>query len=127
VASLLVDTDVTVDFLRGMPSSVAFFEAHLAEIGFSVITHSELFAGARSVAERTELSQFLSQFEIFSVTGPIARTAGELKYTEYQKRGIGLADCLIAATAIAAKRTVVSLNKKHFTGLVDLLVPYKKR
>ena len=114
MVKFLVDTDVTVDFLRGVEASVSFFETHVSEIGFSTITHSELFAGARSVSERAELGQFLSQFETFSVTASIARGAGELKYKESHKRGIGLADCLIAVTAIEAKRTLVSLKKKTF-------------
>ncbi|MFN5219653.1 MAG: hypothetical protein ACK5FE_01870 [Cyanobacteriota bacterium] len=40
--------------------------------------------------------------------------------------GTGLADALIAASAEAAGATLVTLNRRHFPMLADVLVPYAK-
>jgi hypothetical protein len=45
--SILVDTDVAVDFLRGYGKAVVYLKSHSHEIVLSSIVVAELFAGIR--------------------------------------------------------------------------------
>jgi len=52
--------------------------------------------------------------------------AGLWRRTYGRSHGTGLADALIAASASAAQATLVTLNRKHFPMLADVLVPFSK-
>ena len=45
---ILVDTDVLVDFLRGLETAVSFVDVHSDRIILSSIVVAELYAGVRS-------------------------------------------------------------------------------
>jgi len=53
---LLLDTDVLIDYLRGIPLAVSYLEGCTEVLLISVITVAELFAGVREGRERTTLS-----------------------------------------------------------------------
>ena len=58
-ASLLVDTDIMIDLLRGHEAAVAWVREHTADIALSVITVAELYAGFKvelPVVERQKAS-----------------------------------------------------------------------
>lgn len=122
--SILVDTNVLVDYLRGYDPAKKFLEAGHDPMFISAITVAELYAGVRNKNERKIISEFISIFEIISVSEIIA-VQGGLYRKEYGKsHGAGLADCLIAASAQFVKAQFVTLNKKHFPMLKNVLVPY---
>lgn len=123
---LLVDTDVLVDYLRGRPEAVGFLEARTEVLLLSAITVAELFAGVREGKERTALQTFLTAFEIVSVGREIAERGGLYRRDYGRSHNTGLADALIAATAEQAPARLVTLNRKHFPMLQDVLVPYRK-
>ena len=50
--SLLLDTDLLIDFLRGHRQAVAFLEEETRPMGVSVLTMAELHAGVRDGEER---------------------------------------------------------------------------
>jgi len=80
----------------------------------------------REGQERVALGQFLSLFELVPVGREVAIAGGLLRRDFGPKHGVGLSDALIAAAAIQEKATLVTLNRKHFPMLSDLLVPYRK-
>jgi predicted nucleic acid-binding protein len=127
-AKLLLDTDVLVDYLKGVPLAVAFLEEALmhSECYLSTITVAELYVGVREGRELEILDQFLSEFKIEACTPPIAKIGGLYRRDYGKSHGVGLADALIAATAMKVGARLVSLNRKHFPMLKDHLLPYQK-
>jgi len=60
--SLLLDTDVLVDFFRGHSKAVAFVNAHAARIILSSVVVAELYAEVKGDAEQAALENFVSLF-----------------------------------------------------------------
>lgn len=123
---ILVDTDVIVDFLRGYAKAVSYVENHSAEIVLSSIVVAELYAGVRD-NERSNLDDFVSLFPIIPITSEIAKTGGLFKRDYHKSYGIGLADALMAATAVIENAELKTLNTKHYPMLKGLRAPYIKR
>lgn len=124
---LLIDTDVLIDYLRGVELAVDYLQSTAArDLCLSAITVAELYAGVKEGKEKTILSHFFDAFEIFPITHDIA-TQGGLWRRDYGKsHGTGLVDALIAATVNNKKISLITLNKKHYPMLSNIIVPYKK-
>lgn len=123
---LLLDTDVIVDHLRGVPEARTYLSARTEVLLLSTITIAELFAGVREGPERTALDTFLTIFGVVDVDAAIAQQGGLLRRQYGRSHNMGLADALIAATAEGAGATLVTLNRKHFPMLSGVVVPYQK-
>jgi hypothetical protein len=123
---LLFDTDVLVDYLRGLPAAVGFVNGCESPMLVSAITVAELYVGVREGRERVALDGFLSLFHLVPVGREVAISGGLLRRDFGPKHGVGLSDALIAATAFQEKATLVTLNGKHFPMLSDVLAPYRK-
>lgn len=124
--SLLIDSDVLINYLRGYPTAVNYLEGLTERQVISVITVAELYAGIRDNAERQALEELLGTFEIISLSEQTAITGGLFRRTYIKSHNVGIADALIAATAQAENATIVTLNKKHFPMFSDIIVPYQK-
>ena len=125
-SSVLIDTDVLVDYLRGQVNAVAYLESVTERLMISAITVAELYAGVREGTERQALDMFLSAFEVVVVDQAISQQGGLYRRDLGKSHGVGLADALIAATAEELGATLVTLNRKHFPMLVNVTVPYTK-
>lgn len=123
---MLVDTDVLIDYLRGEGEAVHFVEAHIDQLTISVVTVAELYQGVRDADEVEALEGLIDALRVIPVTPRIAREAGLLRRDYRQQCGCGLADCLIAATALAEEIPLRTLNVKHFPMVDDLVAPYTK-
>ncbi len=123
---LLADTDVLIDFLSGNGKAIELVREHSENMLVSTITIAELYAGARNEKERNDLDSFLNLFQIISVDGEVAKTAGLLKQEFLKSHNLGMADCLIAATAIANNAKLKMLNVKHFPTFKNLEAAYPK-
>jgi tRNA(fMet)-specific endonuclease VapC len=112
--SVLVDTDVLINFLRGKTKAKEFLLAQLdsGPIFCSVITVAEIFAGMRS-HEQEKTRELLDNMEIMPVTRAIAEKAGRYK-GEIKSRSLELDDCLIAATAHMHNATLATGNDRHY-------------
>lgn len=119
----LFDTNVLIDFLRNRDVAVRFLDKVAGTRLLSCITVAELYAGARP-AEMDRLAQLVQTFEVIPLTATLAREAGVIKRDYHPSHGIGLADAVIAATAISERATLSTLNKKHFPMLKQVQVPY---
>lgn len=125
-ASLLVDTDVMVDFLRGLPGAVAFVSEAPLPLAVSAVTVAELHAGVREGEERAVLARCLSACDIRVLDAEVAARGGLLRRDYGKSHGVRLADALIAATAEMHGLKLVTLNRKHYPMLASVLVPYRK-
>jgi len=88
--TILLDTDVLVDFLRGDSTAVAFVNAHSAHIILSSVVVAELFAGVKGEAEQTALENFISLFRVVPVSTEIAKAGGLYKRDYGKSHGSGL-------------------------------------
>ncbi|ADT84016.1 type II toxin-antitoxin system VapC family toxin [Thermococcus barophilus] len=117
----LVDTDIIIDILRGVKGSKEFL-LDLSKEGLflSVISMAEIFSGkeTRDPVKHEKILRFLSHFEVVPLTQEIAILGGAIR-RDYQ---IGLADALIAATAIHNGLTIVTYNTKHFEKVEGLKI-----
>ncbi|MFH0842634.1 MAG: type II toxin-antitoxin system VapC family toxin, partial [Bacteroidota bacterium] len=123
---LLADTDVLIDFLRGNETAVELIRENSENILVSPITITELYAGARNEKERSDLDSFLALFQSIPIDGEIAKSAGNLKREFFKSHNLGMADCLIAASAIASNAKLKTLNIKHFPMFKNLEAAYTK-
>ena len=126
MSRLLLDTSVLVDYLRGQSTAVAYVEATVADQLLSAIVVAELYGGVREGHERAQLDELVAAYSVLPITEAVA-VAGGLLWRQYRpSHGVGFADALLAATALAHNATLVMLNAKHFPMLPDALVPYQK-
>jgi predicted nucleic acid-binding protein len=120
---LVVDTDVLIDYLRDQPQAVVFLEGTEQPLAISAITVAELHAGVLDGEERRRLDAFVAAFEVLPLDRQPAQRAGLWRRQYGPSHGTGLADALIAASAEAAGATLVTLNRRHFPMLAEVLVP----
>ena len=129
VKSILVDTDVLIDFLRGHEQARSFVNAHSERIMVSSVTVAELYAGVRGGREDPEqivLDDLLGLFRVVPVTEDIGRVGGLYKRDYSASHGIGLADAIIAATATLEDAALETLNVKHYPMFAGLEPAYRK-
>ena len=125
-ALLVVDTDVLIDYLRDQAEAVAFLEGCVQPLALSVVSVAELCVGVRDGEERRRLDGFAAAFEVLPLEREAAVQAGLWRRQYGPSYGTGLADALIAAIVAAAGATLVTLNRRHFPMLAEVLVPYPK-
>jgi predicted nucleic acid-binding protein len=114
--TVIIDTDVAIDFLRGNNYAKEFLsEFLLSDLAhLSILSVYELHAGMRE-NERIKTQDFINACNVELVTMDIAIKAGELR-RHYKTNGVTLTsiDCLIAATAIIRKFRIATRNKNHY-------------
>ena len=127
--SLLLDTDVLIDFLRGRDEAISFVSARSERIVMSSVSVAELYAGVRGAREGTEqvaLDDLLGLFRVVPVTVDIGRLGGLYKRDYGASHGVGLADAIIAATATLEDAALETLNVKHYPMFAGLEPAYRK-
>lgn len=124
--TLLIDTDVIIDYLRGRTDAVAYLEGLTGTQLLSAVTVAELYAGVREGNERMALEILIKAFEVVPVSDSIAVKGGLFRRDYVKSHNVGLADALIAASAEARGAILVTLNRKHFPMLSSVAVPYQK-
>jgi predicted nucleic acid-binding protein len=124
--SILLDTDVLVDFFRGHNKASAFLNAQSDRIILSSIVVAELYAGVKGDAEQVVLKDFISLFRVIPVDAEIAKTGGLYKRDYAKSHGVGLADAILAATAESENAELKTLNTKHYPMFEGLRPAYTK-
>ena len=121
---IVLDTDIFIDFLRGVDTAINFFKENNDKIAFSAITESELLSGevCNNKNERSNLIHFLAQFDKIEVDNPLAQIAGDVR----REFGLEVPDAIIAASAMIIDAQLVTRNTKHFENIKGLEVrkPY---
>lgn len=103
MASVLVDTDIFIDHLRG----AAELKSGRHRIHYSVVTRAELFAGSSATAK---VAQLLAPFRELPVDRAVAERAGRIN----RQTGIRMPDALIAATALEQGLGLATRNRRDF-------------
>lgn len=126
---VMPDTDVLIDFLRGRPEAVTWMEAHQDGIVVSSVVVAELYAGVRGdelSEEQIALAELLANVRIVPVSAEIARLGGLYRRDFGRSHGVGLADAIIAASAIVEDVDLETLNTKHYPMFQGIRPAYAK-
>jgi len=125
---MLIDSTIFIDYLRGKEEAKTFLNSPPESLTTSIIVVMEIIAG---LYEKEEMEDFLLlvqelNIEIIHLSNSISQTAF-LLFKNFYRRGLGIADSLIAATAIEKKDKIATHNAKHFSSIkeVSLTTPYK--
>ena len=120
---MLVDTDVLIWHLRGLPAATRRLD-QIPRFQISAITYLELLQGMRSQAEMLATQQSLERrrAEWLPMTPAITLRAIDLMQRLVLSHGLQLGDALIAATALEHKLALLTGNTRHFAPIDDLRV-----
>ena len=118
---VVVDTNVLIDYLNGIPQAKAEL-ARYRDARISLVTWMEVLVGARSEHEEQVLGQFLAGFTLINVDIKVAKLAVEKR----RKYRIRLPDAIIWATAEACGLLLVTRNSRDFPAEdPGIRVPYQ--
>jgi hypothetical protein len=122
--SVVFDTSILIDLLRGDEAALGFVQAVTDVPICSEVTRIEVTRGLRS-GERTSTEELFRTLRWVPLDEPIARRAGELgRRWDRHRPGISLADLVIAATAEQVDADLATANVRHFPMFEDLQAPY---
>lgn len=125
--TVVIDTAVLVDQLRGLPAAAAALGELAASgeaIAGSVLTRTEVLAGMRTAGEPGTMA-LLSALDWIPVTVEIADRAGHLARRFLRSHpGIDTVDYVVAATVEAVGGRLWTRNLRHFPMFPGLSAPY---
>lgn len=124
--SIIVDTDVVIDLLRGNKQAISFFKAREDAIRFSAITVAEIYAGVRGKEERIAIRRLFSVFPVIATTSEIACEAGKLVQLWRPSHSVEIPDAIIASTCLVLDAELSTLNVKRYPMFQGLIPPYRK-
>ena len=118
---MIFDTDVLIWYFRGNIKAAEAIDAEEVR-NISLVTYMELLQGAKNKQEAHAIKGFLKDFGFSTL--PLSENIGHrasIYIEEYTlANGIGLADALLAATAVEEGEVLFSANTKHFKCVKEL-------
>ena len=119
--SMLCDTCVLIDFLKGRDQQLANFYQQNVLLFINPVIELELLQGARNKAELQQLEKKLQMFRLLDMPQENFQLARELIKLYALSHGLRLADALIAASAMIYDLRLWTVNVndfKYISGLV---------
>ena len=126
---LLLDTDILIDCLRGVPAARSWLQSAPAEaFGIRCIVAMELLVGCRNQTEQQRVQKFLAAYPLLWPDASEFACAYELLAAHRLATGIGIPDCVIAAMALGRHIPLCTFNRKHYQIFAGLEVrePYQR-
>ncbi len=124
---MIIDSSVLVDYFRGTKKAQEYLKT-LEKIRMSRVAWMELIFGVKNKRELLLTDKQLKSLgcEVIEIDEEISKIAGKLLKKYILERKIGVADSLIAATAMKLGEALVSHNRRHFESVdgLNLTVPY---
>lgn len=120
---MLVDTDVLIWHLRGLPQATRRLD-QLPNLIISAVTWLELLQGFRNKAEMVAVQKSfeMRKAQRLPLTSTITDRATALMESLTLSDGLQLGDALIAATALEHNLTLLTGNIKHFESIAQLKI-----
>src|SRR3989338_781922 len=117
---LLVDTDIVIDYLKGVKPARDLFKSDDIDIYCSVLSKKELLSkiGLRE-SERKRIMELMSRLKVLKIDTDINKKY-MLLLDEYGVRQGSIVDYVIAATAWAKNLPLLTRNRKHFEWIKEI-------
>lgn len=118
--SLLVDTDIFIDYLNGVEKMREILDSPSYRIYYSVVTKKELLARpGLSATERRRIGMLLLKHRRIPIDEKIAERFSHL-LTKYGHHGLRKADALVAATAWSRRLPLLTRNTRHYRFISEI-------
>ena len=125
-ADVVLDSDVLIDYLRGLAAAGRFFDGLTSVPTCSEVTRVEVLRGMRS-QERPATERLLATMRWVVVDDQVSALAGELgRRFRPGHDAIGVADLVSAATAARLGLPLATLNVRHFPMFEGLEPAYRR-
>ena len=117
---LLIDTDIFIDYLKGMSPAKAVFRSKDIDIYCSVLTKKELLSkpGLKD-SERKKIISILRDLKTISIDPDISLKYSDL-LAKYHDNRLQPPDAIIAATAWSKKLPLLTRNRRHFSYIEEI-------
>ena len=116
----LIDTSVLIEMQKHNSKVVSTFHKQIDSVQISRIAACETVLGSRDRKERRINLNFIDSMDIVEINKEISLLAFNLIIKYGLKTRLGIADALIAATAIINKNLLWTMDTKHFTPVKEL-------
>jgi tRNA(fMet)-specific endonuclease VapC len=127
LALILVDTDVLIDYLKGIQPAAERIRSYAAlqSLCTSAVSCFELLSGADQGKQGEEVRLLVSTLLVLPLDLESAtRAAGVRRDLAARGLPIGMGDSLIAGIALASDLPLFTRNRKHFENVENLsLIP----
>ncbi|ODS30667.1 MAG: hypothetical protein SCARUB_04210 [Candidatus Scalindua rubra] len=116
---LLVDTDIIIDYLKGIKPAKEIFRNKNIDIYCSILSKKELLSkpGLKD-SERRRITKLMFQLKVLKIDENINRKY-MLLIKKYGNQNL-IVDYLIAATAWAKNFPLLTRNRKHFEFIKEI-------
>jgi predicted nucleic acid-binding protein len=116
---MLLDTDVTIDLLRQRPEAREWILSLPQAPQITGVAALEVTFSARDTAELRRIRSFLEDFVIAWPTEEDAQQAEAFANIRLS-HGIGILDCMAAASALRLGKPIATFNIRHFSAIPGL-------
>ncbi len=126
---ILLDADVLIDCLRGLPSAERWLRESSDEVfGIPGIVAMELVVGCRDKTDLKRVQAFIRGFKVVWPEANDFRRAFDLLVACRLEFGVEAPDCIVAAIALERSIPLYTFNVKHFQSFagLELVQPYAR-
>jgi predicted nucleic acid-binding protein len=117
---LIVDTDIIIDYLKGVKPARELFKSKDIVIYCSILSKKELLSKVElSDSERKKIMNLISRLKVLKIDNDINQKY-MLLINRYGERQSSIVDYLIAATAWAKNLPLLTRNIKHFKKIKEI-------
>lgn len=117
---LLIDTDIFIDYLKGMSPAKAVFRSRDIDIYCSILTKKELLSkpGLKD-SEKKKIISIFRDLKTISIDPDISLKYSDL-LAKYHHNLLQPPDAIIAATAWSKKLPLLTRNRRHFSYIDEI-------
>lgn len=111
---ILVDTDIIIDFLKGVKPAMDIFRSENFDIYCSILSKKELISkiGLKD-SEKKRILNLLSGIKVLKIDVDITDKY-QLLIEKYGEKSDSIVDYLIASTAWSKNLPILTRNSRHF-------------
>jgi predicted nucleic acid-binding protein len=126
MVTVLLDTSIVIDLLRGYPNSEQWLQSQTEELGVTLYVWLEVLEGANNKANQQRAIALLNQFALVKTLSEDVDWSVQQLIQYNLSHNLDSIDCLIAAPAYRLQIPLYTRNLKHFRPLLgnQAIAPY---